>query len=51
MLVIASVLFLAGSVSFLDTDRYVFGAWMFILGSFGFLLHSLAQVRGPGRSG
>ena len=50
VLVIASLLFLAGSLSFLDTDRYLFGAWMFVLGSAAFLAHSIADVIAERRS-
>ena len=44
MLVGASVFFLVGSLSLLDDDRYRFGAWMFVIGSSGFLLHSAAEA-------
>jgi hypothetical protein len=44
MLVVASVLFLIGSLSFLDGDRYVFVSWMVVLGSLGFLGHALPDA-------
>ena len=44
VVVIASLLFLVGSLSFLDDDRYTFGAWMFVFGSVAFLVHSLAAA-------
>ncbi|MDJ0770394.1 MAG: YrhK family protein [Ilumatobacter sp.] len=42
MLVVASLLFLMGSLSFLDDDRYTLGAWLFVAGSALFLAHSIA---------
>ena len=50
-LVLASLMFLAGSLSFLDTDHYTLGAWLFVFGSAVFLSHSIAEAlarRDPG---
>ena len=44
VLVVASVFFLGGSLSFLDDDRYTLGAWLFVVGSVGFVGHSLAEA-------
>ena len=44
VLVAASVFFLGGSLSFLDDDTYTLGAWLFVIGCSGFLLHALADA-------
>ncbi len=50
-LVAASLLFLGGSLSFLDDDMYTLGAWLFVAGSLLFVGHSLAEAIAERRGG